>query len=277
MLMQAKLETVDCPCCESDGHNHWASENGYSAVKCSGCGTVYIRDRPRAEDISAAARDGVHPTDDGMLDQRLHRQGWKVPFYAGIVRRFYEGEKGLSWLDVGAGNGEFVEAVQRALPDVQALGIDPMQVKVARAQQRGVPITTQTLEEVTGSYDVISIINVFSHIPDFQHFGGLIRARLKPGGSLFIETGNGGDLPSRADYPGELLLPDHLVFSGIEQMKQTLARLGFGRVEHWSRRTDHPLWAAKQMVKSALKGRPKVVIPWTRSFRTVFYRAYLDG
>ncbi|WP_233503352.1 class I SAM-dependent methyltransferase [Sphingomonas psychrotolerans] len=277
MLMQVRLETVDCPCCESKGHRHWASENGYDAVKCTRCGTVYIRERPRREDISAAARDGVHPTEDGVLDQRLHRQGWKVPFYAGIVRRFFEGEKGLRWLDVGAGNGEFVEAVQRALPDAEAMGIDPMKVKVACAQKRSVPITAQTLEEVTGSYDVISIINVFSHIPDFQHFGRLIRARLKPGGSLFIETGNGGDLPSRADYPGELLLPDHLVFSGIEQMKQTLGRLGFGRVEHFSRRTDHPLWAAKQMVKGALKGRPRVFIPWTRKFRTIFYRAYLDG
>jgi hypothetical protein len=60
-------------------------------------------------------------------------------------------------------------------------------------------------------------------------------------------------------------------------MKQTLGRLGFGRIEHFSRRTDHPLWAAKQIVKSALKGRPKLVLPWTRKFRTVFYRAYLDG
>ena len=49
MLMQAKLETVDCPCCESDGHRHWASENGYDAVKCTGCGTVYIRGRRDAQ------------------------------------------------------------------------------------------------------------------------------------------------------------------------------------------------------------------------------------
>lgn len=277
MLQRAQLETVDCPCCDGDGHDHWASENGYNAVKCVSCGTVYIRQRPRSADISAAARDGVHPTDAGVLDQRLHRQGWKVPFYAGIVRRFFDDTPGLTWLDVGAGNGEFVEAVRRALPASRAAGIDPMQVKVACAQQRGIPITAQTLEEVSGRYDVISIINVFSHIPDFQHFGGLIRARLKPGGSLFIETGNGGDLPSRADYPGELLLPDHLVFSGIEQMKQTLGRLGFGRIEHFSRRTDHPLWAAKQMVKSMLRGKPRVFIPWTRRFRTVFYRAYLDA
>lgn len=277
MLARTQLETVDCPCCGGDRHRFWASENGFAAVKCSDCGTVYIRERPRAEDISAAARDGVHQTDSGVLDQRLHRQGWKVPFYAGIVRRFFAGESGLTWLDVGAGNGEFIEAVQRALPDARACGIDPMAVKVQRAQQRGVPIAAETLEEVSGSYDVISIINVFSHIPDFQHFGGLIRARLKPGGSLFVETGNGGDLPSRADYPGELLLPDHLVFSGIEQMKATLGKLGFGRIEHYSRRIDHPLWAAKQMVKGALRGRPRLVVPWTRKFRTVFYRARLDG
>lgn len=277
MLVPAQLETIDCPCCGSDRHGFWASENGYNAVKCAGCATVYIRERPRSEDISAAARDGVHPTDDGILDQRLHRQGWKVPFYAGIIRRFFKGEHGLRWLDVGAGNGEFVEAVQRALPDSNASGIDPMEVKVQRAQKRGIPISAETLEEVTGSYDVISIINVFSHIPDFQHFGGLIRARLKPGGSLFIETGNGGDLPSRADYPGELLLPDHLVFSGVEPMKATLGKLGLGRIEHYSRRTDHPLWAAKQMVKSTLKGKPRIVIPWTRKFRTVFYRAYLEA
>lgn len=276
MLTVTQLETVDCPCCSSAEHRFWAAENGYNAVKCAGCGTVYIRERPRTEDISAAARDGMHQTDQGMLDQRLGRQGWKVPFYASIISRFFD-EEGLTWLDVGAGNGEFVQAVKRALPTSIAAGIDPMEVKVQRARERGIPITAQTLEEVEGRYDVISLINVFSHIPDFQHFGELIRSRLNPGGSLFLETGNGGDLDSRADYPGELQLPDHLVFSGVEQMKATLRNLGFGRIEYYSRRTDHPLWAAKQIVKSGLQGKPKVVIPWTRKFRTVFYRAYLDS
>ena len=152
-----------------------------------------------------------------------------------------------------------------------------MAVKVEAARKRGIRVEEGTLETVEGRYDCVSLINVFSHIPDFLAFGEQIKAHLNPGGYLLLETGNGGDLASRADYPGDLLLPDHLIFVGIGQMERLLTRLGFGEIEHVTHRIDHPWWAAKQMAKSVLRGRPRIVFPYTRAFRTVIYRARLPA
>jgi 2-polyprenyl-3-methyl-5-hydroxy-6-metoxy-1,4-benzoquinol methylase len=272
-----KLETIDCPVCGGSEYRDWGRENGFTAVKCAGCGAVYVRNRPALDAISAAARDGVHEVEEGTLDQRLRRQGWKVWFYARIVARFFRPDERVSWLDVGSGNGEFVEAVARALPNATIKGIDPMLAKVERAKARGVPVEALTLEQVDSRFDVISIINVFSHIPDFDGFVKAVRDRLMPDGALFIETGNGGDLGARTDYPGDLLLPDHLIFVGVDQMKQILARHGFAVTKVFSRRVDHPFWAAKQLVKSLLRGKPRLVLPYTHPFRTVFYLAKLQA
>ncbi len=40
--------------------------------------------------------------------------------------------------------------------------------------------------------DVISLINVFSHIPDFEDFLRQVVEHSSPGGVVFLEIGNGG-------------------------------------------------------------------------------------
>lgn len=257
------MEAVACPVCTADDPAFWGAEGGYRAVKCGPCGSIYVSPRPRQEAISEAARTGLH---GAALDVKGKRSARKVEHYRRVIRRMLPIALGGTWLDVGAGYGELIEAVD---PWFKVQGIEPMVSKVRIARKRGLSVSAAPLSEVTGQFNVVSLINVFSHVPDFPAFAAQLHKRLKPGGLLFMETGNGGDLASRADYPDRLYLPDHLVFIGVEQMKALLSRCGFEvlKVE------EHPAawrFLVKAMAKALMAGR----LPNTgRRFRTVFYAA----
>lgn len=277
VMANAQLETVACLNCGSREHIVWAVENGFSALKCSDCGLVYVSPRPRADTISEANKIGVHGTAEGDLVVIARRQPGRVAHLAGVAKEMFPemvaGTKPVHWLDIGCGYGEFVEALSGLLPGgSRVIGIEPMRPKVAAAQRRGLTVDSKTLDEVREQFDVVSLMNVFSHIPNFSEFGTDVAGKIKPGGVLFLETGNGGDLASRREYPDLLNLPDHLVFAGVEQMRAIIGRIGFTVERTMSLPVDGPVRCAKTFVKKLLRGQFDPRLPYTSPFRTVFYK-----
>jgi 2-polyprenyl-3-methyl-5-hydroxy-6-metoxy-1,4-benzoquinol methylase len=270
-FVEVPLETIACPLCSTKESALWARENGYAAVKCRGCGLVYVNPRPPLHTISDASRTGLHKTNEGRLDVTFSRSEEKIRHYSNVIRTMFAAEiargEPIRWLDVGAGYGEFVEAVLLAMPQGSSVcGIEPMKAKVASAKARGLPIVDTPLAQVKGPFDVISLINVFSHIPDFNAFLREVADRCSPQGVLFLETGNGGDI-ERTQYPDDLYLPDHLVFAGRNHIEMFLQKAAFRIVMTDERRIDSSS-LAKRVIKSLLKRRP-VFSP----FRTVFFKA----
>jgi 2-polyprenyl-3-methyl-5-hydroxy-6-metoxy-1,4-benzoquinol methylase len=147
-----------------------------------------------------------------------------------------------------------------------------MEPKVASAKARGLPIDGAPLSQVEGEFDVISLINVFSHIPDFNAFLHELAEHCGPQGILFLETGNGGDV-ERSQYPDDLYLPDHLVFAGKKHIEMFLHNAGFRTVMSEEKRIDSASSLAKRVIKSVLKGRPGLAVPRFSPFRTVFFKA----
>lgn len=274
-----RLENIACPCCGADDARPWGSESGYSAVKCVPCGLIYVNPRPSLENITSANRIGEHRVAGGKVVVRAHRDQAGVTRAARQVRELFADLRApVDWLDIGAGYGEFIEGAMVALPaGSRVSGIEPMLAKSAAARARGLEVSDTPLDAVAGQFDVVSLINVFSHIPDFGAFGAQIRRLLKPGGHLLLETGNAADLPSRADYPDILYLPDHLVFAGDSQMRRILGGLGFAIEATAEERLDGPAFVAKRAIKGALKGQLSVTLPYQSPFRLVSYRARLEG
>src|SRR5688572_7953712 len=253
------LEPTSCPLCGLNESDLWAEENGYTAVKCRFCGLVYVNPRPKLQMISESSRTGVHKTDAGDLTVTFQRSGKKIHRYRKIIREMFAAEiaRGtpLTWLDVGAGYGEFVEAVLSEIPaGGRVCGVEPMHAKVQAAQARGLPIVDEALSRIEGTYDVISLINVFSHIPDFYGFLREIAEKCSPDGILLLETGNGGDI-ERSSYPDLLYLPDHLVFAGVKNIDEFLRKAGFAVEMVRERRLDTPASVLKQSVRGLLGGR----------------------
>lgn len=272
------LELINCPNCRSSNHVPWATELGYVTVRCLQCALLYVNPRPTLDVVASAVTTGMH----GHEDVSARRVGSKVRRYRRLLGVLFSdlwtNGRPISWLDVGAGYGEVVEAVMALAPPGSVIeGLEPMRPKALRAQARGLPVTQAWLSADHARVDVVSLVDVFSHIPDFGAFLEDIRSVLRPGGELFLETGNLADVSIRDEFPNELGLPDHLVFAGEPQVQAFLKRAGFEIVRIQRLRFDDLLQFAKNIVKKVL-GRPVLLrLPYRSRYRQLLIRAKLSS
>ncbi len=224
-------------------------------------------------------KTGVHEDVEDGVPVIGRRAKASVAHYKNIIKFMFfdllESKKPISWLDVGAGYGEFVEAISSIAPQWQIEGLEPMKHKADAAKKRGLNIKEIYLSSVKERYDVLSIINVFSHIPDFNIFLEDIKRVLKKNGELFLETGNAGDLISYREVPNQLNLPDHLVFAGTKNLIEFLNNAGFSVVYIKKMRVDGLILFLKNVVKKLIGRKITLAIPYTSRYRTLLIRAKL--
>jgi SAM-dependent methyltransferase len=249
-------------------------------VRCDGCNILYCNPRPKQELISLAVQSGSHELENASLNVKARRKAKAVARYkkifSAIFSDLWESEKPIKWLDVGAGYGEVLEAISALAPAGSLIeGLEPMQPKAEVAVSRGLKVTQDYLHPDRDKVNVISVVDVFSHIPNFRSFLSTVVAVLESRGELFVETGNLADISSRSEFPGELGLPDHLVFAGESHLIGYLQEAGFDIVSITRERSDGFVNLAKQVAKKIL-GRPSNFrLPYTSTYRQVRIRARL--
>lgn len=94
-------------------------------------------------------------------------------------------------LDVGCGNGTFLELARSAGWAVQGVDFDPL--AVAAARQRGLDVRHGSIEDLgvaEGGYDWITCSHVLEHVHDPRRLLKGIADRLRPGGTLWLQTPN---------------------------------------------------------------------------------------
>lgn len=276
-MVASALETVACPYCKETPCTPWAEEDGFRVVRCDACAFLYCNPRPVAADRDAATRLGVHAAAGG-LDIRERRTAWKVARYRRIFAAMFADvwKRGtpITWLDIGAGYGEVLEALQALAPaGSRIVGIEPMAPKVKAARARGLEVIGGYLGPATPVCGFASLINIFSHLYDFDAFLQQVRAVLTEDGELFIETGDLGQVSARDQVPGTLGLPDHVAFASQRHLAGFLERNGFDVVTADRVRIDGPMHTAKNMVKKLLGRAGAVRLPWTSPYRAIRVRA----
>lgn len=137
-------------------------------------------------------------------------------------------------LDVGCGNGDFLEFAGRA--GWQAEGVEPDPKAVETARMRGLTVHwggVETLSHEQEAFDGITMNHVIEHV---HHPRATLEAcyrLLKPNGWLWIETPN-LDAQGHARY-GEnwvgLDIPRHLVVFTYSSLTRLLHEAGFARIE----------------------------------------------
>jgi SAM-dependent methyltransferase len=131
---------------------------------------------------------------------------------------------GVRWLDYGSGAGGLV----RFLCDrrIEAHGFD-VGAYADRARRRGIQILTPSeLEKRSGSFDVVSLIEVLEHIPDPISLLQAVASLLRPGGLLFLTTGNAE--PHRHIFAswGYVIPEVHVSYFSPESLTRALDRAG---------------------------------------------------
>jgi len=227
-----RSDAVFQPCynCKSDRYTLFDQEYGYDLVRCADCGLLYVNPRPDDQYIARATMLGEHSgATQKAVTGRYHPS--KIRRYGRVLRDFYRPDTfqpgGLRWLDIGCGFGEFMESLQAyAGEGLSVSGIDPNRAKVSSAAARGLTVSNSELEDLPGRFDFISLLNVYSHLPNPAEFFAGLRSHLAPGGELLLQTGHVCHLP-REYHPRPYDLPDHLSFANQEIIEGILTRLGY--------------------------------------------------
>ena len=160
---ESTVEDISCPYCSKSNYEPWAVDNGFTAVKCNECGMIYVTPRPCLSLISEAVQSGNHDEVEGGRNVVGYRTRRKVHYYKKVfnilLADVWKKKKPISWLDIGAGFGEVVEAVQTlTIPESRVEGLEPMTPKAINAQSRGLTIKNSHLDEITDKYDLLVIV-----------------------------------------------------------------------------------------------------------------------
>lgn len=278
------VRVSNCYNCGSEENTFYAEENGFSLVKCSGCGLLYLQERPDDKDISQAHRQGKH-TGLKELDVTGRFNAGKIPVYLRVLDDLFEGDfaNKRTWLDVGCGHGEFMVALrQYSNGKISAKGTEPNIRKQKSARKRGLDVGFFDLESHGGKYDVISFLNVYSHLPNPPEFINSLRGLLNPGGELVVQTGDTADFSAKDHYK-PFSLPDHLSFASEKIVTDILKRSGFGILKVSKRPyvSFSPRGIAKEIVKAFLPryhSSIRYYAKWKRYSQTdMFIRASLKS
>jgi SAM-dependent methyltransferase len=231
----AQLESVACYVCGASESVPWAEENGFFAGRCRQCGLVYVSPRPTRDAISLAAQSGLHEG-DANVDETGQREEGKVNGYRKRLRDLFPEQtlarrsQAARWLDIGCGFGEFMEALAlESASRLAIVGSEPNERKAAAARSRGLDVMFRDLASEREKYDFVSLLNVFSHLPQPPELLRQLSGMLRPGGELVLQTGNWAEL-ERADIPDRLHLPDHLSFASEQLVRRLLESAAFSLV-----------------------------------------------
>lgn len=257
---------IECYNCKSKGHQFFAKENGFNLVECNNCKLLFVENPPSFSQISTSNEQGLHKGDDDLNVTGSFNQT-KISFYKEMIACLFNINelKSKNWLDIGCGYGELLMTLNNISKNITALGSEPNKVKSAFAQSKGLDVGFIDIKEINTKYDVISLLNVYSHLPNPVDFLKTLKSKLNVSGELLIET---GDITyyNPKNIPRPLYLPDHLSFTTEKNLIELLEGLGFEIVGI----KKYPI--INKNIKTFLKEFVKLILPnYTTRIHYFFY------
>jgi len=201
---------------------------GGMLATCADCGLVqYVTTEQWSKDADAIYRGYTIYHQSGGVEQSVFEGGsGKGSLRSDVIIRALIDHHALpdagSLLDVGCGNGGFLKACHPALPewDLQGSEVDDKYKAHVEALPGVTRMHAAPLDEIPGTFDVISLVHVLEHIPDPAGFLGQLTDRLKPDGVVFVEVPN-----CRAN-PFSLLIADHASHFSPQSLAGVARRAG---------------------------------------------------
>lgn len=87
--MKNQLEYIHCPYCAADSAFPWASENGFTAVKCKVCRFIYVNPRPVVQIVNRAVETGYHAELSDNKSAVARRVPRKIQHYRRLLKDLF--------------------------------------------------------------------------------------------------------------------------------------------------------------------------------------------
>ncbi len=194
------LDDVD-PLAVGEDFEYRTSPDTFLAVRCRGCGLVYLNPRPDNSELHR-----IYPPDYHAFEFSQARYGFVYK-----VRRRLESRRLLSCcaglgddakiLDIGCGDGFHLDLLREfGRPGWRLEGIDPSERAVEAAGRRGLMVHRGLAQNVSlppEHYDLALMMATIEHVDDPPGVLGAVRRLLKPGGRVVVVTDNAGSPDAR--------------------------------------------------------------------------------
>ncbi len=237
-------------------------------VRCTGCGQIYMRERPSPRDLDVfygqAYKCFQSYDDRGAIMAGLARLVARGKL-RGIRRLMPPGQRRL--LDYGCGSGTWLDLMQgllhRAADGFEMIGTDVTPGPLEDLRRRGIAAfccDETTLCEMVepGSVGVVHLFHVIEHVPDVDGTLAALYRVLAPGGVLMGQTPNTASLGRRVfgDLWNQWHVPRHLVLFDDQTLARAAERAGFTVVSIRSSLSGATQWALSALLwRAKRRGR----------------------
>ena len=245
-----------CPCCEgATWESRWP---GF--VICRSCGMMTVETRFRAEEIDSLygedyfrGREYVDYFADKPAQQKT------LARHLAIVRRHVP--PGGRLLEIGCAYGYFLELIAQDYP--HSVGLDVSEAAVAHARSQGLDARRGDLLETAlpGLFDAVCLWDTLEHLLRPAETIRRAASLLRPGGYLFLSTGDFGSLLARVQGLRwrQIHPPTHLFYFTRPALRALVRRLGMGTVRFRTvrvyRRLGSALRSLERFHADSLSGR----------------------
>jgi len=214
------IEFVLCDICNENSPVPMFEENGFILNRCNQCGHFYVSPRP-----SSGSNHGSEeeiPSPSTHVSDELRRK----PLFERYVNYVKKCVPRGKWLDIGCGCGTLLQVARQNGFEVEGIEINPD--RLAYCRNAGLKAYRRNIEVdplPPSSYDVVSLINVFSHLRSPMATFSAINRILRDNGVILVATSELG----KRTYKDEVEnwdIPDHLHFAGPMTFQSIASKLG---------------------------------------------------
>ncbi|MGE3626553.1 MAG: class I SAM-dependent methyltransferase, partial [Hyphomicrobiales bacterium] len=168
---------------------------------CRDCGCVYLRRRRSHKVIADAWSDKLFQTGDVSGSSSVYT-AVRPAIKARLVHvlETIDQEVGLAGsriCDIGAGEGVFLDYIQRLGKKAELFGIEPSAANCRLMDERGIANFHGTIEDYlaserveAGAFDVVTIMWTLENCEDCKAMVRAAWSLLKPGGHIMVATGS---------------------------------------------------------------------------------------
>lgn len=226
------MKNAVCPLCSKQESEKCFSERNHDVLVCKNCGLFFIH--PFGNDVHEKVSTYDYENLKILAPAKHHvssKSYYKRKYLSYIMS---ECTTAKSILDVGCGTGALLELLYDENPNIRRVGIElnkdraEFAESVCNCEVYQVPIEEFSYDS---KFDVITMINVLSHIPSIDNLFTSIRNLLATDGKLILKVGE-MTTDVRKDAIFDWGIPDHLHFLGIDTIRFICSKYGFRIIRH---------------------------------------------
>lgn len=198
----------NCPVCDSSKYISIFNKSGGTYAKCSECTMIFVN--PVFKD--KALDEYYKNLNTGQAIIVENESNFYREIYSKGLEAITKSIKKGKLLDIGCSSGFFLDIAKKN--GWETYGIEPGEIEAKMCEKKGHILYTKKLEDLDLDikFDVITLWDVFEHLPDGKKQLKLFKSKLSPNGVIFMQ------IPNSNGFAPRILREKCNMYDGVEHV-----------------------------------------------------------